>query len=324
MLKNLFYKLMVGKGNIYDKSGVILVLMYHEVMKDSIDIESWTVVKQSEFEKQMVYLLDKYTIISIDEALKLVNSREQLYKNYIVVTFDDGYSCNYDIVYPIIDKYKIPITIYVATRACKENEIYWYDSIISILQVKNECFIDLSRFNNKTYHIKSNKSGERKWSKIQDILEDLKTLKLEDRISAVNAIQSQFGYNANHSNMIRHLTINEIKELSRSSLVTIGAHSHCHNLLPSIPYDIALKSIIESKQLLEVWTSVAVNHFSYPNGDYDENVLSMVKQTGFISGTTTHPDFWKGEYSTFEIPRLGVGRYDSIDKFKYIMSRPKR
>ncbi len=318
-----YYNLMSKIYNVPKYNGSLLVLMYHEVQKDNIEIESWTVVKQSEFEKQMIYLMKCFTIVSLDEALKLISTKNPLTKNYVVITFDDGYSGNYEVVYPFITKHTIPIAIYVATRACKENILYWYDEIIEILQGKKDYFIDLRNFNNKTYRIKASKSGENKWTMIQEILEDLKKLKLEERGSAVKAIVSQLHDDQIDSSKLSHLTVNEIKELSESPLVTIGAHSHCHNLLPSITYDMALNSIIESKQLLEKWISESVIHFSYPNGDYDANIVDILKQSGFNSSMTTRPGYWQRNDSLFEIPRLGIGRYDSIDKFKYIVMRPK-
>jgi peptidoglycan/xylan/chitin deacetylase (PgdA/CDA1 family) len=325
ILRNLFYKIMTITINFnnFVNNGVILVLMYHEVQKDNNEIESWTVVKQSEFEEQMIYLLKYYTIISLDDALKLVNLGETLHKNYIVITFDDGYSGNYDVVFPIIVKYNIPITIYVSTRACKQNTIYWYDEIINILQEKKDYFIDLSNFSSNKYHIKSNCVGENKWKIIQSLLQDLKKLNLKDRELAIMSIYNQLKKCKMADGILKHLTISEISELSKSSLVTIGAHSHCHNLLSGIPHEMSFKSIVESKQLLEVWTSKEIIHFSYPNGDYDENILAMVRQSGFKTGVTTHANYWQTSDSLFEIPRLGVGRYDSIEKFKFRVMRSK-
>jgi peptidoglycan/xylan/chitin deacetylase (PgdA/CDA1 family) len=323
MLKNLYYEMVFNLYKATCRHAGILVLMYHEVQKDNVDIESWTVVRQSDFEKQMFHLLENYAIISLDSAMKLLGSGEPLNKKYFVITFDDGYSGNYEVVYPIIQKYNIPITIYVATMACQEDVIYWYDEMINILQAQKDYLIDLSNFNSKIYNIKSSNVGEKKWTIIQSVLQDLKNMKLEDRELAVKGIYKQLSDIYVENRILRHLTINEIHGLSESSLVTIGAHSHCHSILPSIPYNNALESIMESKHLLEEWTSKTVNHFSYPNGDYDENIVAIVKQSGFKSSVTTQPRCWKINDSSFEIPRLGIGRYDSIEKFKYSVMRPK-
>jgi Polysaccharide deacetylase len=209
----------------------------------------------------------------------------------------------------------------VATKATQLDIVYWYDKIINVLQEKRDYKIDIRDFNNKSYHVKAGKTGEGKWTIIQSLLQDLKKLGVHDREQAVDSIMAQC-CSTHVTRKLRHLTVNEIQELARSPLVTIGAHSHCHSMLPAIPGDEAMQSIAESRRLLEEWSSRPVIHFSYPNGDHDEAVLNMVKECGFVSAVTTRSDFWQSTDSLFQIPRLGIGRYDSLDKFKYRTARP--
>ena len=59
-------------------------------------------IKKSEFIKQMEYLENaNYNVISIDD---LYNLDFKPPKNSIIITFDDGYKDNLDIVYPILKK----------------------------------------------------------------------------------------------------------------------------------------------------------------------------------------------------------------------------
>ena len=52
----------------------------------------------------------------------------------MVVTFDDGYAGNYEVVFPIVQAYQIPVTVYVATRGCQDNGNYWFNDVIESLQ----------------------------------------------------------------------------------------------------------------------------------------------------------------------------------------------
>ena len=108
----------------------------------------------------------------------------------------------------------------------------------------------------------------------------------------------------------------ELRELAASPLVTIGAHSHCHNILTQLPASAVAESLATSKQLLETWTGRPVRHFAYPNGDHDAAVISQVKSAGFESAMTTVARPWTRDDSPFTIPRIGVGRYDSAALFK--------
>jgi len=112
------------------------------------------------------------------------------------------------------------------------------------------------------------------------------------------------------------LTQEGLRALAASPLVTIGAHSDCHNILTQLDPDAARQSIATSKRLLESWTGKEVWSFAYPNGDYDERIAETVMQLGFRCAITTGDRLWARNDSPYGIPRIGVGRYDSLAKFK--------
>jgi peptidoglycan/xylan/chitin deacetylase (PgdA/CDA1 family) len=104
------------KGFIYWLSNWFLtkgavVLMYHSVGEDN----SFFTVKSSEFEKQIEYLKkNSFNVISLGQLEKYLKIKKIPPKT-IVITFDDGYENNYTEAFPIIKKYKIPITIFLST-----------------------------------------------------------------------------------------------------------------------------------------------------------------------------------------------------------------
>lgn len=91
------------------KNVKVPILMYHHFDTDEKNINGVT-VKSEEFEKQMKYLKDNgYTAVTIQD---LVNKR-RLPKKPIIITADDGYKSNYEIMYPILKKYGMKATIFV-------------------------------------------------------------------------------------------------------------------------------------------------------------------------------------------------------------------
>ena len=89
------------------------VLMYHHFEVDKNDSNDM-IVKKSEFEKQMKYLKNNgYTSISIKELKDFVEGKSMLPKNPILITADDGYLSNYDIMYPILKKLNMKATIFI-------------------------------------------------------------------------------------------------------------------------------------------------------------------------------------------------------------------
>lgn len=297
-------------------SGRIVVLMYHEVLPDEA-IDAWTVVKKSDFIRQMDYLLRHFKIVSLNEALKIMSDSDQPDKNIAVVTFDDGYSGNYSIVLPVIKSMGIPVTFFISTGAVQNQTLYWYDQLIIELQTVGTVTVRLNDFGLGAYHISHYDNGEKRWTEIEKMLSDLKTLVPDERTKAVEYILDKINSRpAISADSLLPLTINEIKEMARSPLVTFGAHSHCHNRLIQLDKEKIKESINTSKDLLEQWTGQKILHFAYPNGDYDAYVIDVLKDAGFVSGLTTKAKLWEKTDSSFAIPRIGIGRYDSFGFFK--------
>jgi peptidoglycan/xylan/chitin deacetylase (PgdA/CDA1 family) len=71
-----------------------------------------TSVKPSAFEEQMRHLADNFTVRKVSE-IELPNVEPT--RPIAVVTFDDGYEDNHDVVLPILEKYGLKATFFVCT-----------------------------------------------------------------------------------------------------------------------------------------------------------------------------------------------------------------
>ena len=60
-------------------------------------------IRISSFKKQLEYLSKKYTFISYDDLLNLVNKKTK-FKNPCLLTFDDGYKDHIKYVLPLLKK----------------------------------------------------------------------------------------------------------------------------------------------------------------------------------------------------------------------------
>ena len=86
----------------------VSVLMYHEVLEDEEDIDAWTVIRASDFRKQMEYLKSHHDVISLDAACELMRNVDRIKAKHAVVTFDDGYTGNRRVVLPIMAELNSP------------------------------------------------------------------------------------------------------------------------------------------------------------------------------------------------------------------------
>ena len=107
-----------------------------------------------------------------------------------------------------------------------------------------------------------------------------------------------------------------MRTLARSRWVTIGSHSHGHELLDRITLAAARESIVRSLALLREWTGRAVEHFAYPNGNYNAALVGALPGLGLKSAVTTRKGLWRRDGSPFELPRINVGRFDDAARLR--------
>jgi peptidoglycan/xylan/chitin deacetylase (PgdA/CDA1 family) len=289
--------------------------MYHEVLEDSADVDAWTVVRRTDFVRQMESLREHFQVVPLDDALATVVSGAARPRNLVVVTFDDGYAGNSRVVLPVIEELQIPVTIFVATGAVQSGVKYWYDHVILSLLAAAPTELDLSEFG-LTRYVVPGVSGTARWVAIQRLLTDLKRQSPEQRDSIVAALLDRLPARRAPIEGLTPLTVSEIRRMAASSLITFGAHSHCHSRLCQLSLDGVRRTVERSKSLLEDWTGGSVRHFSYPNGDYTADIASVVKSFGFRTAVTTDARLWSRGHSVLAIPRLGVGRYDTLNSFR--------
>jgi len=89
------------------------VIAYHHVNENKGDMIT---VTPEVFERQMRYLSDSgYRTLRAGELLAYINGGLSLDEKSVMITFDDGWLDNYIYAFPILRKYNINATIFLAT-----------------------------------------------------------------------------------------------------------------------------------------------------------------------------------------------------------------
>jgi peptidoglycan/xylan/chitin deacetylase (PgdA/CDA1 family) len=84
----------------------------------------------------------------------------------------------------------------------------------------------------------------------------------------------------------------------------IGSHSLTHPNLRKIPLAQAREEIVASKKSLEDTFGVAVEHFCYPYGSYNEAIRDLVAEAGYQSASTVNHGISLPGESPYELKRL--------------------
>jgi peptidoglycan/xylan/chitin deacetylase (PgdA/CDA1 family) len=285
--------LVVGRGKLS-------ILIYHQVVTE-FDPMRPNEPTAEVFDWQMALLARYFTPLSLTDAVQRL-ATGTLPANAVCVTFDDGYLNNLTVAQPILAKYNIPATVYVAT-AFRSGDNMWNDRI-------QDLCADLNRTELKTTE-QVIPLGD--WPSRRDaasqLLKKLKYLPVTERLQAVAEL-----YQLNQANEYPARMMNDSQLQQLAALgVTIGAHTHNHPILKSLDAKAQQAEIALSKSLLQQILQQPVEHFAYPNGaegrDFDDVAVQLVAAAGFTSAVMTN---WG--YSTATTPAHRLKRFTPWDK----------
>jgi peptidoglycan/xylan/chitin deacetylase (PgdA/CDA1 family) len=292
----------------------VTVLMYHEVLPRESDVPSWLVVTAGRFKRQMRYLKRHFRVLSMDAAIDyLANGANQTKARRppAVLTFDDGYAGNFNCALPILRELQLPFTVYVSTSMIASGGRFWHDRIIAALITAGRGKLSVQTSAGTLEYCGSARLDVRRWAGIEKILTQLKSLPPEEREHIADRLDPDARIPA-----LRMMTPAELCQLAAEPLVTIGNHTHAHELLDQLDSDRATATILEAQTLLEKWTGRRPVHFAYPNGNYVAETVALVERLGMATAVTGISRPWLETDSRFEIPRIGIGRFDNLNLFR--------
>lgn len=255
------------------------------------------------FERRLKFFIKHYKIISINEYCDMLNRRKKT-AGTLLLTFDDGYRCFYDYVYPLLKKYNIPAAIFLASGFIgNKSDVFWHDKLIYMIAATQEQHFHFPELINKRYALFTI-SDKRRLSLdlnrcLKEMNDDRKTELLTRLFDVLKVDENKI------LPFDQMLSWDEVQEMQSSGLVTFGSHTVYHPILTRLSIDQAEKEISVSKGTIEERLNCRVRFFSYPNGlkdDYNDSIKKLTREAGYDLAFATLVDACPGN-DFFEIPR---------------------
>ena len=254
------------------------ILVYHDVgAENDRVIRGLNVsVQPRYFEKQMRFLKKYYRVISTEEFLHCIENGKSLARA-VVITFDDGFRTNYLNAYPVLKKYNITATIFIATDFIDNTKLMWNHKLAYIF----------SREPMKLYEaLKAHVSDEtlRHTVSRQDVetwffSNYSKKLVAEIIDKALNELKVDEKSVAAQAKL--YLTWEEVRTMGKDGII-FGNHSQSHPVLSKLSEDEQEEEIVGAKTCLEKELRQKTVPFSYPFGEEmhsSELTVKLIKKS---------------------------------------------
>ena len=232
-----------------------------------------------EFDKQMQYVSDNFNVITfnqLDEYCR--NDRND--KNLLIITFDDGYYDNYSLAMPILDKYKLPATVYLATKNIDTGELFWFDAVAAFFKTYTLTEIDLESIGEKI----NLKSMGREHA-FKHVGKFLKYSSDSIRSSLLLEIYEKYKFQVSDKDYKTAcpLSWDNVVEMSNHN-IDFGGHTKSHCFLDRINSDMLDSEISGSMKRIEDKLGKYPDSFCYPAGVTNEKIKKYLENNNITYG----------------------------------------
>jgi len=201
------------------------ILVYHTISSPPEPLPGEIDISRQRFEKQLRWLSRWHRVVRLDETLAS-NSQAR----GVAITFDDGFRDNLTVALPLLEKFSLPMTLFVA---------------------------------------------------------------------------------AGFVGQPNYLSADELREISRHPLVTVGAHGLWHRHFTRLSSAEARLELRESRSLLRSITGRQIDLMAWPYGECSERLELLSEESGYRAAWSV----WKGTNSTHSRWRVPLGRRDNMARF---------
>ena len=228
------------------------------------------------FARHLRYLAKRHRFITLERLVNAIESQswDHIPPKSVVVTFDDGHRGNFGLL-ELFKKYAVTPTVYIRTQIVNSNRHFWF----------KETGIDP---------------------------EALKRVPTAERLSLLKA-ERGFSPTAEHAEDERQALSGDEIALLREH-VDFQSHSRFHPMLTMCADQECETEIARSKIEVEALSGRECKHFSYPNGDYGQREIDVLKRAGYRSARTIDVGWNDMKSDLFALKIVGTPDDASINR----------
>ena len=209
----------------------------------------------------------------------------------LAVTFDDGWSDNASIAFPLANRQRVPMAIFIVSEKLGCASPFWPERAVTVLE---------------------NSPAATGRGYIEQEIETLKSLSAAERNQRVGQLVAEYSETETAPHVDRTMTWEQVRELDRQG-VRFGSHTSTHEILTAIPLAQAEEEIVNSRGRIERELAKDCRLFSYPNGNSSQPVRDVVQRAGYkFAFLNQDPGVWTSDCDPYLVPRVNVCEYHLV------------
>ena len=272
------------------------------------------------FRKQLEFFKDNFNVVHMEQVIEALKGDSKLPENALLLTFDDGYVDNFIFALPLLEEFGFQGSFFIPGKTFTEHQLLDVNKIHYILASADikKLVVDVKEkmdyYRGAEYDYPST---EELWTQyatderfdgkdtvfVKRILQTVLPEKLRNRISSdlfekyVGVTEKQLAYEL-------YMTPEQIRTLKNHGMF-IGLHGYDHYWLGNLSPEQMRQDISRALEVMDEFINSREWVMNYPYGNFNDEVLSFIKEKGACIGLTTEVRVADLENdSVLELPRL--------------------
>jgi len=309
MVKGLVKNALIGSGALRwlarRRGKSVAILMYHSVLEEPTrvtDSLGGIALSTQAFQSQMEVLAREFHPIDIEQAGRFVREEGELPERAVVVTFDDGYTDNYEVAMPILNRVGVPATFYVTVDCVERRSLPWPSRLrFAFRTTGKKMWLDEV---GKSWSLSSVEDREKTYLSACDQFCKLAGPTLEAEVGrAENELEAKLPDTTGQLMM----TWEQVKALEKNGHI-VGSHTMTHPNLAFLKLEDLRNELNTSKQTMEKHLGTSIGHFSYPCPalfpNWTQQTTEESKRAGYRTAVTTNDGVVRKSDNPLELKRV--------------------
>lgn len=239
----------------------------------------------------------------------LYESNHRLDHDGLLITFDDGYTDNQHVAWPILQKLEANAVVFLATDYVGTDKRFWWDRLSTVMRaISPENWRGLNRPGNPQ-ELRSvvAQEGLEHWEsrvharRLIAVLMESDQIPTEEILDILESECPDVDGDRERGNGI--LGWEQISDLNKEGM-RFGGHTHTHPRLSRLTEEQVDFELDVNLRIMSSRLGLTPLAFAYPSGDFNPMVVQRIKCSGFKLAFTTQPGTITHNSDPFLLPRL--------------------
>jgi len=291
-----------------------VILMYHRIVRPEdgdVPVQAGMYVRPETFEEHVLYLKRHFHLPAFSEKIVRSGSFQEHGSNgpACILTFDDGWRDFRDNAFPILERHRVPATVFLPTGYIGTDRRFWSDRLAALLAADSSTS-GTGRVSARSPETLAGaiRAMEGPYERRLETAIGLLKRRREEEIEELLLDLTDAPGREIPSHGRCFLNWDEVREMNRSGLIAFGSHTHNHRILVHLTDRELEEELTRSREILlqEGAADPSFIPFCYPNGSWDERVAARVRASGYHATVSTGSGWNEEGCSPLGLRRIAI------------------